>query len=407
MSTTVPQRVDVQPGESISEYRVVKKLGQGSYGLVYLVDKRTSSGNAKYALKILKLWEMMPEYRKETCERFEREYKCGQIESPYLIRSFDYGQFMGNPYFVMEYCEAGCVSNLVGKNISFQDINLIATHVLRGLEALHTHGIVHRDLKPENILIDRNNHYKLTDFGIAGFQNARLTKVDFFGRAEAMFGTYAYMPPEQLNQKISFKAMSPVTDLFSFGATMYEIITGNLPFGELSQAYHLGEYVTRAHKGQWSNPKHFRGDIPEYWLNIFAITLEPDHKKRVQNAESILRILGQKTGAKTQNREIDFDNDIVGLQVMNGDEPGRIYNLSRDADKRNGILYVGWYDSSKPYANDISIIEYSSAYVSRYHATIIKDYNRRKWFIIDGQKRPDVNNGIYKPSTNGTLVNSF
>lgn len=401
----IAERYVPQLGDQLSEFQVLRNLGEGSFGIVVLGE--TSMNDGPKAIKVLKLWEVQPEVREEVYQRFYREYECGQISSQFLVRSEKHGEISGNPYIVMEFCDGGSLGDVNTGQMEFQKINQHAREVLMGLRDLHSNGIVHRDLKPENILVDKNGTAKLTDFGIAGYENARMTRRNFLGHADMVFGTYAYMPPEQANNKVSFKAMSPATDIFSFGATFYELITGVLPFGELTRMTDLGAYVQRANKGEWSSPKNFRPDIPEYWMKILGLSLEADYKHRAQNTETLLDLLGEVDyRMDKEEKPIDFEQDIVGLRVMNGDESGRIYNLSRDIDRKGGTLYIGWFDPDNPYDNDVAILEKQSAFISRRHATIIKDYGTSQWLILDGQKRPKNTNGAYKPSTNGTLVNS-
>jgi serine/threonine protein kinase len=409
-------KVNLYPEFKIGPYEVDKLLGEGSFGIVAKVKKSGyGSANRKdYALKMLKLWELMPDERKEVISRFEREFQCGEIQSEYLVRSYEKNEIEGNPYIVLEYCAGGSLSDVEQTSLDFKSINQLAADVLMGLDVLHSNGIIHRDLKPENILLDEFKKAKLTDFGIAGYMNARLTKVDLLGRAKSLFGTFAYMPPEQLNPKIAFKAMSPVTDLFSFGATFYQLITGMLPFGPLERNEDLVEYVLRANKGRWDDPSIYRKDIPQKWKDIFRMTLEPDYKKRVSSTKELLAYLGVAVHSSVDRTPILFDTDIVGLQIMHGEEPGRIYNLSKVAAGKiaynpgmNVIpIYIGRYIGDNHNANDITIIENQSAYVSRYHATIFKDYIRKQWLICDGQQRPGYFGGAHQHSTNGTLVNS-
>ncbi|TSA50680.1 MAG: hypothetical protein D4R43_01905 [Sphingobacteriales bacterium] len=202
-----------------------------------------------------------------------------------------------------------------------------AAQVLLGLSALHKNGVIHRDMKPENVLLSKTDDAKVTDFGIAGFGNARLTKRNIFGQANALFGTYAYMPPEQLNAKMSFKSMSPATDMFAFGATFYEIITGKLPFGMLANESDLGEYVLRSNKGRWDDLRMYRADASDKWMKIIGATLHHDYKLRAQNAEAVLDLLGVEQALLSKS--YDFDTDEICLQIMNGDEAGKIYNLNQ------------------------------------------------------------------------------
>ncbi len=399
--TAVPEKISLHEGDCIDTYTIEKFLGEGTFGLVY--KARHPSDSTTVAIKIMKFWELMPEERKTFGLRFDREYTCGQINSQYLVRSIDKSEYLGNPYMVMEFCAGGSLDKYVHNYETFDQVDRLAIQCLLGLKALHENGVIHRDLKPVNILLDSYDNVKLTDFGIAGFQNARMTRRNFLGYAEAVFGTYAYMPPEQLNQKISFKTMSPSTDIFSFGATFYEIITGKLPFGPLESQDDLGTYVLRANKGQWDDPRTYIPELPAYWIEIFKNSLNNNYTKRAQSTTEILHLLN--ANEVRSDNAIQFDRHTVGLAVMHGDEPGRVYNLSRQADHTGDIIYVGWYNPDQPLANHIGIVENHTNYISRFHATIIRDRVSKKWWITDGQSRQEMTNGLHRPSTNGTLVN--
>jgi serine/threonine protein kinase len=399
----IPERYTPAAGEEISHYPIEKILGEGTFGSVYKVtDKNTGK---PYALKLLKLWEVLPEERLSLVVRFVREFKCGQIESPNLVYVSSYGKIKGNPFLVMEFCSGGDLKSYFKKQLSVEQLNKIAKDVLSGLQALHSNGIIHRDIKPENILLDDEGMAHLTDYGIAGFKNARMTRKNIFGHARELFGTYAYMPPEQVNPKTSFNTMCPATDIFSFGVVMYEAFTTQLPFGPLKSNPDLAEYVLRANKGSWDNIKTYRKDIPENWIRIIEGCLNPDYTRRFQSVSEILPLLGMKMNSVIKP-PFDFNKDALGLQVMNGDEYEKIYPLSEMLPGNSGILTLGWFDDKNPGRNTIEIKEIHSSYISSFHATIEKDGSSKLWYIRDGQWRNKEGKQGWHTSINGVYVNS-
>ena len=220
------ERCAFKTGDRIdNHYTITKSLGEGAFGMVFKV---TDSHNKEYALKVLKLWEVHPEIRQQLADRFEMEYQTGQINSPYLVHSVGHGIVKGNPYILMEFCPKGDL----GQASRNTDWNLGGQQILLGLKALHRCGKVHRDLKPENVLIKADGTAALTDFGISGDRNKRMTERNILGKPQQIFGTYAYMPPEQVNPHRDATVL-PTTDIFSFGVMMYQLITGDLPFGPL------------------------------------------------------------------------------------------------------------------------------------------------------------------------------
>ena len=209
----VPQRADFKLNDIIAgQYRVEKSLGEGAFGQVYKVTDHTG---AVRALKLLRLWDVPSDIRQPLIDRFTMEFKTGQIDSQYLVHSYDYGLTKGNPYIVMEFCPGGDLTKFIGR--SSPDLVRYSMQILRGLHDLHVNGKVHRDLKPENVLIRQDGTAVLTDFGICGDRNKRMTERNIFGKPYQIFGTYAYMPPEQVNRARGEATVLPTTDIFSFG----------------------------------------------------------------------------------------------------------------------------------------------------------------------------------------------
>ncbi|GAB4257260.1 MAG: hypothetical protein Kow0027_24500 [Saprospiraceae bacterium] len=202
-------------GESIGKYEVLELMGEGTYGRVYKV--RSRSTGVYYALKLLKLWEIDNQTQQQKIiKRFDGEYKCGKIPSNYLVHSIEKGVAFGNPFIVMEFIDNGDLRTRRSDFYSIHAINNLAVQILLGLKDLHKNGVIHRDVKPENVMLDKYNNAKLTDFGIAGFLNSRLTVPNFFnGKVQETFGTYAYIAPEQLMDKMKFESTSSRTDIYS------------------------------------------------------------------------------------------------------------------------------------------------------------------------------------------------
>ena len=409
MSTTdiSPMRVSPVEGEQIGQYIISSILGEGTFGTVYKVlDNR----NNIYALKLLRLFELFPiQERGNVAKRFELEFNTAKINSPYLVPSHEKGMEKGNPYFTMHYCPKGSLRNKVGTNIEEPFARKIAIEVLKGLKALHQNGKIHRDLKPDNILLDENNNARLTDFGIAGHLNlekkeinereVRLTTTDIFGKPKERFGSYPYMPPEQIKPPNRVVTKIPANDIFSFGATMFELFTGSLPYGSITSEAELAQYILKVNKGQWTPIHNYRNDLPLTWQTIIEGCLQPDYKKRFNNVQDILDLLGQEASVpKNQN----LTKGIV-LQVLQGEEYNKLYPVATLLTGRQaGLLTVGRKDYG--ISNSIGIQDEMACYISRFHATIEKQ-SEELWFIRDGQWRNVTGKSTWLRSTNGTFVN--
>lgn len=407
-STILADRFELHEGSELGpNYVVVKPLGEGTFGLVYLVRSKRPPIVQK-AAKVLKLYNNPPNIRKEVSDRFNREFECGQIRSKYLVAATERGEIKGNPFFIMDYCAGGSMKELIGSNLNYQAADKLTGNILLGLERLHKSGIIHRDIKPDNILLNADHSVaKLTDFGIAGYQNSRLTKVNLLGHAKGIFGTYAYIAPEQANSTVSFKTMGPTADFWSLGVSLFEVLTGKYPFGTLNSDADLADYLKNAQRGQRRMLREFRRDTPPRWEEFISRCLEVDHKRRLSSSEEAMDILeiSARSNRTTRPNSYNFHADLFGLQVMHGEEPNRIYNLSRAIPNRNGTATIGWYDAYNPNNNTLTIVERLTSYISRYHATLYKDDYREAWLIKDGQERVKNGQNGWYPSTNGTFVN--
>ena len=287
------------------------------------------------------------------------------------------------------------------------DLTKAATHVLYGLKALHNCGKVHRDLKPENVLIKKNGDFALTDFGISGDRNKRMTERNILGKPKQIFGTYAYMPPEQLNPRKDATVL-PTTDIFSFGVMMYQLITGKLPFGKLDSERDLVQYLRRGKNGDWDRQSLSYAYGGRDWQQLIEKCLIPNFQERLQNVDAVLALVPhiQRVQSSIIEEQADYQTRIVNgvlLRIMQGEEYGRVYKLDDMLHGESSILSMGRKDEGV--YNDIAIKEENSSYISRKHCTLELDYDIGSWIIRDGQW--DRNNtGGWNKSTNGTYVNS-
>jgi len=405
----IPDQVQLNPGDRIERFKVLDKLGEGAFGIVYKIEEAQSHKIG--VVKVLKSWSFMNRDRINLIKRFKLEFETGQIDSEYLVRSTEYGCFKGNPFIIMEFCPNKDIRNQIrNENLNERAIRDFSHDILQGLHALHSNGKTHRDLKPENILLSESGRAKLTDFGIVGHANlARLTHMDWLGRPAEVFGTPAYMPPEQLDPSSKKQTILPTIDIFALGVIMYEMFTGgHYPFGNPPQDDHgMMAYNRRLRTGVWDDPRLYNSAISNFWVETLEHCLFSDYKRRYQTADQLLERLGQMPVPAATLISPPVTAQRVGdfyLQIMQGEEFGETYNLTRMIGMRtSGILTLGRLDPSNQRANDVAIREEESSYISRAHATIEK--NNKGWQIRDGQfTRRDGVMGWFR-STNGTYVN--
>jgi serine/threonine-protein kinase len=250
----------VRPGnhddtpETIGPYRVVKLLGEGGMGRVYLVEfgEPNEEGDVqKYALKTL---NPVDAGDIEFYERFKREISIGlKLQHPNVCRMVDWG--MGDheaPYLVMELLEGEMLNNVIlaAAPIPMVRAKPIVMQILAGLDAIHGTGVVHRDLKPANVFLLMNGQVKLMDFGIARKEGARNLTV-----TGAALGTPEFVAPEQV---LDTKRVDGRADLFNVGLILYQMLTGHLPFESNS----IDGTLLRLVKGDQTPITDFRGDLP-------------------------------------------------------------------------------------------------------------------------------------------------
>ena len=396
----IANRCDFSVGDVIDrKYTVTKVLGEGAFGKVFKVTKGTRD---VYALKLLKLWEVAPEIRQQLCDRFEMEFQTGQIKSPYLVHSIDRGFVEGNPYILMEFCPKGDLSSCSRST----DWNLVGQQILLGLKALHQCGKVHRDLKPENVLLKADGTAALTDFGISGDRNKRMTERNILGKPQQIFGTYAYMPPEQVMPRAGDATVLPTTDIFSFGVVMYQLLTGVLPFGTLNDQNDLVMYIKNGKEGKWNRSALRMSTYGAMFLPVIEGCLVPDFKQRLQSVDDVLALLphishNQKHIEETELAKPQYVRGYR-LKVMQGEEYGKVYDLTQFQSK-SSVITMGRNDYAVN--NTLSICENQSRYISRRHCTLEFDVISNVWFIRDGQWDAQESRA-WKKSLNGTYVNA-
>lgn len=203
-----------------SNFDLLKVLGQGSFGKVFLVRKITGSdAGSLFAMKVLKKATLKVRDRQRT--KMERDI-LADVNHPFIVKLHYAFQTEGKLYLILEFLRGGDLFTRLSKEVMFteEDVKFYLAELALALDHLHSLGIVYRDLKPENILLDTDGHIKLTDFG--------LSKESLFyeKKTYSFCGTVEYMAPEVVNRK----GHGTAADWWSYGVLMFEMLTGALPF---------------------------------------------------------------------------------------------------------------------------------------------------------------------------------
>lgn len=219
-------------GQTLGQYEIIRKLGEGGMATVYLA--RQPSIGRMVAIKVLP-----PHFMHDDTfmQRFEHEVRiAADLQHPRVLPIYDYGELEGRPYIVMAYLGGGSLADRIREGaIPLEDTVKIVNQIAEGLDHAHARGVVHRDFKPSNVLLDEHGNAYLADFGIA-----KITESTVNLTGTGIVGTPAYMAPEMGSEGI----VAPSVDVYALGITLYQMLTGKCPYSGETPLSVLMAHVT-------------------------------------------------------------------------------------------------------------------------------------------------------------------
>lgn len=411
-------------GKKINGYDIIEFRGKGSFGTVYKCQK----DNSIYAMKIFARDYVFAEFAKGVDNRITREIEAlKKVKSEYVAGYVDDGIFTDNGweyiYVIMDFVEGQDLSKIMKTRTFGVDEALnIFNQVLSGIESIHSQKLIHRDLKPANIYMLDNGNIKILDFGLS-----KLIDYSSITNTGDQLGTPLYMSPEQISDS---KNIDYRSDYYALGVILFELLTGNTPYGTISSREELyykikmeppisirffiptinnsidNLLIGLLQKENYKRPNTI-GDIRKYIVNEsttnngISKSFEPSHYVRLWNEKKVLEEY-YADGYVVENVVFPINHQNQQKNLLNFIKAHNVNTIIDPATIR--LAYDTYAD-----VKGLVALPYAPSDLSRLELEDLKDYDKKKEYVrkvVDEQLKHDVKNIVapFHMSNNSNLV---
>jgi serine/threonine protein kinase len=313
-------------GQSLGRYQILEQLGEGGMAKVFKAhDDRL---DRFVAIKVIRIDQFAPSMLEEMLRRFEREARAlAQLSYPNIVHVYDFGEYEGAPYLVMEYLSGGTLKLRSDTPMPWQKALKIILPISQALASAHEHNIIHRDIKPGNILLTEKGQPMLSDFGIAKILESN--EAGTLTGTGMGIGTPEYMAPEQWTGQ-----SGPKSDIYSLGVVLYELVTGRKPYTADTPVGVMLKQV----KEPLPHPRQFVPDLPLELENVILKALERQPEDRYQNMAEFTAAL----------EALAISQNISVTMKMESTQAAKMSETIGETGLATGLPTISAVDKGKP-----------------------------------------------------------
>lgn len=288
-------------GEQLGQYEIIEEIARGGMATVYRAHQRSIGRDIA-----IKLMPRSLTFDETFLQRFNREVEIiAQLQHPHILPIYDYGEYDGMPFIAMAYLSGGTLEDrIIAGDLSIPELLRTLRQIANALDFAHGKGIIHRDFKPANVLLDEQGNTYLADFGLA-----RVTETNSNLTGMSIVGTPTHMAPELASPD----ELTPAVDIYALGITIYQLLTGKVPFEANSASGILMAHVTQP----VPDIRQIRPDLPDTVQPVIAKALAKKVKDRYNSAKQLVDDLTVALDASASTQSATTGEELTALLMTN------------------------------------------------------------------------------------------